>query len=226
MNTPKLTFAELVVELGCTVNQFPGGGLQVLFLTGKNERGQADRRFWDLSDAHVAGTLSGPALHVVLHDDFATLAAGAFLTRRDPAAGAQFDYEEERAALADLIRARFGGLVTLALELFNSGAPLPHNVTGRLSVELARCEARGIRKAGEVEQRAPMQEETREPNDTRPVKFKLGNGDVIHAGLDSCPTGATRVCLWSDNEALAVLPIDGRAARVTTQRQLEQLARD
>lgn len=145
MPTPtKLTFSELIAELGCTYQEFPGGGIQV-FLP-RESRGNFDPRFWNLTDAHVAGTLSGPALHIRLHEDFATLAATAFLQseRIDPERGIAFD--EYRDALADAIRQKFGRLVEIALELHDSGAPLPHGIASRLSVELARCDARGITK--------------------------------------------------------------------------------
>ena len=57
-------------------------------------------------------------------------------------------------------------------------------------------------------------------NCSQGVTFVLRNGDEIHVSLDQNASGPTRLCLWSDSGSLAVIPIDGRACRVTTQAQL------
>lgn len=51
---------------------------------------------------------------------------------------------------------------------------------------------------------------------TEEVQFVLANGQVIHACLDSNPSGGTRLCLYSDDQNLVVIPLDSRAVRVTT----------
>lgn len=61
------TFWSLIERLGCHVEPYPGGGAQVFI--GRADVAQPDlyREFWNLSDAHVVGTLSGPSLHVIPH---------------------------------------------------------------------------------------------------------------------------------------------------------------
>lgn len=61
-------------------------------------------------------------------------------------------------------------------------------------------------------------------NDTREIRFHLANGDVIHACLDCIPTGATRICIYTESGNVAVLPVESRAVQITTTTQLAKLA--
>ena len=65
-----LTLSELLALTGDFACQHPHGGWQVFYGT------KADRRFWDLADAKVVASLSGPSLHIVENEQ----AAAVFLT--------------------------------------------------------------------------------------------------------------------------------------------------
>lgn len=86
-----------------------------------------------------------PADRVKVEYDFAQLCAAEILCERDPAAASQMGFEEERDALADAIRQKFGRLVEIARELLKHRVPLPFQAADRLSVELCRCNASAAR---------------------------------------------------------------------------------
>lgn len=60
----QFTFWELIEKLGCHVEPYPGGGAQVFIGRADIVNAELFREFWNLSDAHVTGALSGPSLHI------------------------------------------------------------------------------------------------------------------------------------------------------------------
>lgn len=62
----KYTLWELIGLLGCHSQPYLDGGLQVFIGRADIAQPALYREFWHLMDAYVAGTLSGPALHIRL----------------------------------------------------------------------------------------------------------------------------------------------------------------
>lgn len=60
----KMTFWNLIAQLGCHVEPYPGGA-QVFIGRADVAQPALYRQFWNLSDARVVGTLSGPSLHMM-----------------------------------------------------------------------------------------------------------------------------------------------------------------
>lgn len=68
----KATLAKVLIETGDFSQPHPHGGVQVFY------RGVADRRYWDLSDAKVIASLSGPSLHIASCAAAASLFLGSY----------------------------------------------------------------------------------------------------------------------------------------------------